>query len=357
MLQLPEEIILSIFQYLSHLELYNLSLVNKRCRNLAQDEQLWRELLLNLLHRRIAAYVDAPDPHIAGNVSWLKIYRHWTDFPHLLLSQDHDPAENDFFIESTRNETVCKYISLPQRKEATSIHLEAIFNDTSDFPEKKQKTLSLMRNLLQNTLPKPDGYHYQFRETGVVYYEIVAFPNEKEMPDAFAAEAIGIGLVIDSQKNHRLNLFPGWDAGAIGYHSDDGKLFLSTGIGYHTEDRWGTEDIVGCGYDIEAREIFFTRNGDLIASVPDHYVLGFDGAEPLSAMISVDYSASIALNFGQIPFLYCPYTSRDSSKNIDNQVRESRRRATLTIDNYWNEYPGSSDDSDFSDDLMDMLLD
>ena len=73
---------------------------------------------------------------------------------------------------------------------------------------------------------------------------------------------IGIGVA----KNHyRLDCQPGWAAGSIAYHCDDGQLHWD---GKHKpfSDFSSTNDVIGCGIDEsqnaeDATTVFFTRNG------------------------------------------------------------------------------------------------
>ena len=56
------------------------------------------------------------------------------------------------------------------------------------------------------------------------------------------AVAIGLGKI-----TYPLHRHPGWDAGGVGYHADDGKLFTGHGIGKAFGPTCSTGDRMGCG--------------------------------------------------------------------------------------------------------------
>ncbi|XP_002130328.2 SPRY domain-containing protein 3-like [Ciona intestinalis] len=55
---------------------------------------------------------------------------------------------------------------------------------------------------------------------------------------------IAIGL---THKNYPLHRHPGWNAGSVAYHADDGKIFLGKGQGTLFGPRSYRGDIIGCG--------------------------------------------------------------------------------------------------------------
>jgi len=96
---------------------------------------------------------------------------------------------------------------------------------------------------------------------------------------------------------------PGWQDGTMGYHSDDGKIFLSGATGPFPDTKFHTYqafDTVGCGYQSELKTLYFTKNGVVIGYVEYlkpgtrwHYALGFK-----------NMGVVITYNFGQYPFAY-----------------------------------------------------
>ena len=58
-----------------------------------------------------------------------------------------------------------------------------------------------------------------------------------------------------------LNKLPGWEKYTVGYHSDDGQLFVESGQGKEFGEKYGQGDIIGCGVNFIENNIFFTKNG------------------------------------------------------------------------------------------------
>lgn len=69
---------------------------------------------------------------------------------------------------------------------------------------------------------------------------------------------MGIGL---SCLGVNLNRLPGWEKNSYGYHADDGCVFSSSATGQSYGPTFTTGDVVGCGFNLVSRSIFFTKNG------------------------------------------------------------------------------------------------
>lgn len=102
---------------------------------------------------------------------------------------------------------------------------------------------------------------------GVYYYEVKIVSKGR---DGY----IGIGM---SAGGVNLNKLPGWEKSSYGYHADDGCVFSSSGTGQQFGPVFTTGDIVGCGFNLVERSIFFTKNGiklgNAVSDVPANLVL------------------------------------------------------------------------------------
>eukprot|EP01130_Rhizamoeba_saxonica_P016644 TRINITY_DN7735_c0_g1_i2.p1 TRINITY_DN7735_c0_g1~~TRINITY_DN7735_c0_g1_i2.p1 ORF type:complete len:954 (-),score=172.68 TRINITY_DN7735_c0_g1_i2:62-2923(-) len=78
-------------------------------------------------------------------------------------------------------------------------------------------------------------------------------------------QSLGLGFCCSEIKNK----FPGWDQDTIGYHSDDGKIFIGTGKGIHLPrcTTYGKDDVIGCGIIEDTSTVIFTKNGLLVSLV------------------------------------------------------------------------------------------
>jgi len=310
LLSLPQEILIIIFAYLPHETLLTLCLVNKQCKNLALDEDVWKQRCLRFLHPGVANATSS-DLSLCGITSWIDVFKRWNAFPQQLLAYDTELPQNEVFLSTTSGTVVTTYISLPLQTGQKSLRLQAKFQkEPTTMEEKKEKIVNLLEKLPHEAVPEPSEYCYQYIDSSVIYYEIFVFPNDSQEDftkrERTFPDALGIGMVSDTFKPHRnARVFPGWGYGSIGYHSDDGKLFLSTGIGSGTDEKWDAGDIVGCGYDTILQKFFFSLNGKLVASVDGSLITTVDGS--WSAMITADANSRLVINLGQVPFLFSPY--------------------------------------------------
>lgn len=74
----------------------------------------------------------------------------------------------------------------------------------------------------------------------------------------FLVSTISIGL---TDKPVNIDMLPGWEAGSIGYHSDDGNAFDGQPYGNKYGPKFGAGDVVGCGVSSAPFRGYYTKNG------------------------------------------------------------------------------------------------
>lgn len=108
----------------------------------------------------------------------------------------------------------------------------------------------------------------------------------------------------------------GWKPLSFGYHGNDGDFVFHDGSQSYGGDwtpfgpAWGAMDggsdpdapafVVGCGYDMDTRELFFTLNGAFVGVAPVKLPPG----EYAAAVSMHSYGDGIGLNAGAAPFRY-----------------------------------------------------
>ena len=145
-------------------------------------------------------------------------------------------------------------------------------------------------------------------QTGIYYYEVKIISKGRN-------GYISIGLSSGSVSLSRL---PGWDKKSFGYHGDDGCAFASHGEGDAYGPKFTTDDIIGCGFDIIKKEIFFTKNGKNLGPAFKNVNINYR----LYPTMGLRHQTEIAqANFGQTNFVY----------NIDDYIESRRIRINNNI--------------------------
>ena len=125
---------------------------------------------------------------------------------------------------------------------------------------------------------------------------------------------MGIGL---SSNGVNLNRLPGWEKNSYGYHADDGCVFSCSGTGQQYGPTFTTGDVVGCGFNLVDRTIFFTKNGiSLGTAVSD---------VPVSLSPFLSLLLSLSLSFFQHLFIYTHFS----------QVRCSTQQLVFRLQGRW----------------------
>ncbi|KAG2437400.1 hypothetical protein HXX76_006052 [Chlamydomonas incerta] len=123
----------------------------------------------------------------------------------------------------------------------------------------------------------------------VFYYELTVL-------DGGISGKIAIGF---ADKNFKLTRQPGWEVGSYGYHGDDGKKFIGSGMGEDYGPTFGAGDTVGAGIHLGRQELFFTKNGTKLKAA-HRPVRG--GLYPTIGLHSK--GEMVQLNFGARPFVF-----------------------------------------------------
>ena len=106
---------------------------------------------------------------------------------------------------------------------------------------------------------------------------------------------IGIGL---GPLDYNTQWMPGWGDNSIGYHADDGRLFVSTLVSTRRGPVYGPDcckgDTMGCGVDFNNQEpgyvtVWFTKNGEL-AGPPEKFSCRRNELYPLIGLSSLNES-------------------------------------------------------------------
>ena len=100
---------------------------------------------------------------------------------------------------------------------------------------------------------------------------------------------IGLGLCTI---NSNLNKLPGWEKQSYGYHADDGCIFNASGSGENYGQPFTTGDVVGCGYNMVDKTVFFTKNGVNLGTA----FTGIAVSDIASVLLSMLYNTEFMVN-------------------------------------------------------------
>ena len=115
--------------------------------------------------------------------------------------------------------------------------------------------------------------------------------------------AIGIGFI---NKDFKLqNNIPGWESNSIGYHSDDGLLYLCNSNGEKYGPVYTTGDFIGCCINTIENYVFFTKNGEKLKQISYKDALNINSSiEYYPAIGMRKHKQEIRCNFGQSKFFF-----------------------------------------------------
>ena len=120
---------------------------------------------------------------------------------------------------------------------------------------------------------------------------------------------IEIGITTE-KLNYTKNL--GYDNG-IGYRGIDGKLYEWSQRYQYVDGKeygptFGRNDVIGCGVNLQTKDVFFTKNGMMIGLTNEY----FDDRQTMFPAVSLhSKNAKVELNFGEHLFMFdiCKYLS------------------------------------------------
>jgi hypothetical protein len=123
------------------------------------------------------------------------------------------------------------------------------------------------------------------------YYEITLLRKKSKHT------TVAIGLASRPYPDFRL---PGWNKTSVGYHSDDGRKFLSDPTGGCDYARpYDEGDTIGCGYEPATGIVFYTCNGIFLGIAFSRVY-----AKALYPTIGADGPCQLECNFGEKPFKF-----------------------------------------------------
>lgn len=223
LLTLPDEILLKILSFLPCRCINTTIFVCKKLMNIALDDQLWRYKYEETIHETEFFTKVENDLQFTNSKSWKELVNQWLNSPPFIYKTLQ--TEN-IYLEAQLGDVEHSFfpLDIPGNDFLT---FECIFEqEYNDINEKKEKLKPILQQFIENPVLSKNDFSFRIRNTNVFYYEIFTMPNEKKSVYYVLEEAIGIGFSC-LRLNIRDRAFPGWDIGTVGYHSDDGKLFIS----------------------------------------------------------------------------------------------------------------------------------
>ncbi|KAI5691687.1 Concanavalin Alike lectin [Leishmania braziliensis] len=126
------------------------------------------------------------------------------------------------------------------------------------------------------------------KEAASYYYEV-------HVVDLYQGGYVSVGL---GPADYTLSQMPGWDADSFAYDGLEGAVYTNRNV-RAIGSTFGMGDVVGCGWDRETGDIFWTRNGKSVYSVKAMVT-----SEQLSPLIGMKGKGCVLVNFGARPFVY-----------------------------------------------------
>ncbi|XP_067663253.1 uncharacterized protein [Haliotis asinina] len=112
---------------------------------------------------------------------------------------------------------------------------------------------------LRYETPSPDLPVAQFIGPKPLSRDCCSFSIEIAHPGMHSYIAIGV-----CNRHYPAHRQPGWRANSVGYHADDGGIYLAAGSPTHQFGRVGVGEVMGCSLNVNNNTVTFYRNGNAI---------------------------------------------------------------------------------------------
>ncbi|KAG5489799.1 hypothetical protein GH5_00682 [Leishmania sp. Ghana 2012 LV757] len=125
--------------------------------------------------------------------------------------------------------------------------------------------------------------------------EATSYYYEVHVVDLYQGGYVSVGL---GPADYSLSQMPGWDPDSFAYDGLEGAVYSNRSarvIGF----TFSMGDVVGCGWDRETGDIFWTRNGKSV-----HSLKATVTPAQLSPLIGMKGKGCVLVNFGASPFVY-----------------------------------------------------
>jgi len=146
-----------------------------------------------------------------------------------------------------------------------------------------------------------DGSKLGIQLSSLYYFEIrlverSSHGRRNTVPARRRPYCVSIGLCTENFPTSGYQ--PGWTPHGIGYHGDDGRIHHH-GSSDSYGPTFGTGDVVGCGFHLPSKSVFFTKNGFFIGTAITLIDPPVPHTKPLLPVIGLDSNdVTVIVNFG-----------------------------------------------------------
>jgi hypothetical protein len=280
---IPDEILIEIFEFSDEDDLLNsISLVDHRWNFYSNSEKLWKQRCLQ--HSGLAHQ----------NLENMLNFQYKSDILHI----------------QEKSKTL-QYKKLFQQLVPVSSHFQFSTEFTENIKIDKERIIKMdcryeIDRIVRTISPIPLNSLLFYFEMKI----LKCFQNVNS-----------IGLI---HEQYNLKRQPGWSAGSVGYHGDDGRIFVVDSHG-DSSNSYGKNDVIGCGFHKPSSTVFFTKNGKFNGHICKTEI------SKLYPCIGMWNKCEIEVNFGQKNWefnleIQChdhftKFTIEDPSEEQEDEVR------------------------------------